>query len=83
MTAIETMLLLPGLVFSVFKRIGVRPRVAWHWMWLLPLAYGYATQAGSIGNDLFGALLPLMALHFAFRAVRRQSMGEPPSTGAA
>ena len=29
------LLLLPGLIFSVFTRLGVRPRVAWHWMWLL------------------------------------------------
>ena len=29
-------LLLPGLTFSVCTRLGVRPRVAWHWMWLLP-----------------------------------------------
>jgi hypothetical protein len=25
---------LPGLIFSVWTRLGVRPRVAWHWMWL-------------------------------------------------
>src|SRR6185503_3111471 len=27
-------LLLPGLLFSVFTRLGVRPRAAWWWMWL-------------------------------------------------
>jgi len=28
-----TYLLLPGLVFSIFTRLQVRPRVAWWWMW--------------------------------------------------
>ena len=39
-------LLLPGLVFSVFRRLGVRARVAWHWMWLLPTGYIFLLQAG-------------------------------------
>jgi hypothetical protein len=26
-------LLLPGLIYSVFTRLGVRTRVAWYWMW--------------------------------------------------
>jgi hypothetical protein len=61
-------LLLPGLVFSVFTRLGVRPRVAWHWMWLVPTGYGFLLQAGSIGNDLFGAVFALAAADFALRA---------------
>jgi hypothetical protein len=65
---IISFLLLPGLIFSVFTRLGVRPRVVWHWMWLLPTAYGFLLQAGSIGNDLFGAPLALAALDFALRA---------------
>jgi hypothetical protein len=65
---IVSFLLLPGLVFSVFTRLGVRPRVAWHWMWLLPTGYGFLLQAGSIGNDLFGATLALAALDLALRA---------------
>src|SRR5208282_1112074 len=28
-------LMVPGLVFSVFTRLGLRPRVAWWWAWLL------------------------------------------------
>lgn len=28
-------LMLPGLIFSVFTRLQVRPRVAWWWTWLL------------------------------------------------
>jgi hypothetical protein len=61
-------LFLPGLVFSVFTRLGVRPRVAWHWMWLAPTGYGFLLQAASIGNDLFGAVFVLAALDFALRA---------------
>lgn len=61
-------LLLPGLVFSVFTRLGVRRRVAWHWMWIAPTGYGLLLQAGSIGNDLFGAPFALAAIDFALRA---------------
>ena len=48
--------LLPGLVFSLFTRVGVRRRVAWHWMWLLPTGYCYLLQAGSIASDMFSAV---------------------------
>ena len=61
-------LLLPGLVFSVFTRLGVRRRVAWHWMWLAPTGYCFVLQVGSIGNDLFGAVFALAAVDFALRA---------------
>ncbi len=61
-------LFLPGLVFSVFTRLGVRARVAWHWMWLVPTGYCFLLQAASIGNDLFGAVFVLAALDFALRA---------------
>jgi hypothetical protein len=61
-------LLLPGLVFSLFRRVGVSPRVAWHWMWLLPSGYCYLLQAGSISNDMFSAVYALAAVDFALRA---------------
>jgi hypothetical protein len=61
-------LLLPGLVFSVFTRLGVRRRVAWYWMWIAPTGYSFLLQAGSIGNDLFGAIFALAAVDFAVRA---------------
>jgi hypothetical protein len=61
-------LFLPGVVFSIFTRLGVRPRVAWHWMWLAPTGYCFLLQAASIGNDLFGALFALAAVDFALRA---------------
>ena len=60
-------LFLPGLVFSVFTRLGVRARVAWTWMWLVPTGYCYLLQAASIGNDLFGAVFVLAAMDFALR----------------
>ncbi len=66
-------LLLPGLVFSGFTRLGVRPRVAWHWMWLVPSGYGLVLQAGSNGNDLLGAVFALAAMDFALRAKNSRS----------
>jgi hypothetical protein len=65
---IASFLLLPGLIFSVFTRLGVRRRVAWHWMWIIPTGYCFLLQAGSIGNDLFGAPFALAAVDFALRA---------------
>lgn len=65
---IVSLWLLPGLVFSVFTRLGVRRRVAWHWMWIAPTGYCFLLQAGSIGNDLFGAPFALAAVDFALRA---------------
>jgi hypothetical protein len=59
---------LPGLIFSVFLKLGVRPRVAWHWMWLLPTGYCYVMQASSLGNDSYGAVYALAAIDFALRA---------------
>ena len=65
---IVSFLLLPGLIFSVFTRLGVRRRVAWPWMWIVPTGYCFLLQAGSIGNDLFGAPFALAAVDFALRA---------------
>jgi hypothetical protein len=65
---IASFLLLPGLVFGAFTRLGVNRRAAWHWMWLVPTGYCFLLQAGSIGNDLFGAVFALAALDFALRA---------------
>jgi hypothetical protein len=65
--------LLPGLIFSVFTRLGVSRRVAWYWMWIVPTGYCFLLQAGSIGNDLFGAVFALAALDFALRARSSQA----------
>jgi len=61
-------LLLPGLTFSVFTRLGVAARVAWQWMWLLPTGYNFLLQAGSLGNDTYAAVFALAAVDFALRA---------------
>ncbi|MEP2777046.1 MAG: hypothetical protein ABJQ29_12695 [Luteolibacter sp.] len=59
-------LLLPGLVFSFLRHIGVEGRTAWKWMWILPSGYCFALQAGSIGNDLPAVTFALAAFNFGF-----------------
>jgi hypothetical protein len=61
-------LLMPGLIFSVFTRLGVRARPAWYWMWLLPTGYNFLLQAGSLGNDTFPTVYALAAVDFGLRA---------------
>lgn len=63
-------LLLPGLVFGLLRNLGVSGRAAWHWMWLFPGAYGFLLQAGSIANDMYGAVFGLAAIDYALRARR-------------
>jgi hypothetical protein len=65
-------LLLPGLIFSVWTRFGVRARVAWHWMWIVPTGYVFLLQAGSIGNDAFPTVYALASVDFALRALPPQ-----------
>ena len=60
-------LLLPGLLFSVFIRLGVRRKPAWNWMWILTTGYCFAMQAGGIANDLPGAIFALAAVDFGLR----------------
>jgi len=50
---IASFLLLPGLVLSLFRQVGVKARTAWHWMWILPGGYCFVLQAGSVSNDMF------------------------------
>lgn len=59
--------LMPYLVYSIFCRLGIRPRVSWWWMWLLPLSMGIVLQAGGIGNDLLGVFFFLAAIDTALR----------------
>ena len=61
-------LLLPGLLFSMLTRLGVRARVAWPWMWLLPTGYVFLLQAGSAGNDAYPVAYAIAAMDFACRA---------------
>lgn len=61
-------ILMPGLIYSLFTRLGVRARVAWQWMWLLPTGYVFLLQAGSAGNDAYPVVYALAAIDFACRA---------------
>ncbi len=61
-------LLLPGLIFSVFARLQVRPKVAWWWMWFCSASWCFALQASSIANDAFAAIYILAAVDLALRA---------------
>lgn len=65
--------LLPGLIYSVLAGLGIRRRVAWYWMWLLPTAYCFVLQAGSIGNDMFATVYFMASAAFALRAVKMSS----------
>jgi hypothetical protein len=69
-------LLLPGLVFSVFTRLRISPRVAWWWMWLLPSGWCFIMQAGSTINDSFAAVYALAAVDFALRARESRRAGD-------
>ncbi len=61
-------LMLPGLLFSLFTRWQVRPRVAWWWMWFLSAGWCFVFQAGSVANDSFGVIYALAAVDLAMRA---------------
>ncbi|MSU58491.1 MAG: hypothetical protein EXS35_09990 [Pedosphaera sp.] len=65
---VVSQLLLPGLVFSTYTRLGVSRVAAWHWMWVLPTGYSFVLQAGGIGNDIYGAVFALASVDFALRA---------------
>jgi hypothetical protein len=65
--------LLPGLIYSSFTGLGISRRVAWYWMWLIPCAYCFVLQAGSLGNDTTAAVYFLSSIAFSLRAVKRSS----------
>ena len=65
-------LMLPGLIFSVFTRLQVRPRVAWWWMWLLASGWCYVLQASSDMNDSFAVIYALASVDFALRAQEKK-----------
>lgn len=73
---IISFLLLPGLVFSVFARLGVPRRTAWHWMWIVPLGFNFVLQAGSVANDLTGAAFALAAMDYALRAIQLRRVSD-------
>jgi hypothetical protein len=69
-------LLLPGLIFSVFTHLQVRPRVAWWWMWILSSGWCYAMQASSTVNDFFAVVYALASVALALRARESGSVGD-------
>jgi hypothetical protein len=69
-------LMLPGLIFSVFTRLQVRPRTAWWWTWIVSSGWCFVLQAGSITNDSFAAIYALAAIDFALRARENKSVGD-------
>ena len=60
-------LFLPGLIFSLFRQMGVAHKVARAWMWLLPTGYCFVLQAASVGNDMLTAFFAIAAFDFGFR----------------
>lgn len=69
-------LLLPGLIFSVFTRLEVRPRAAWWWTWFLSAGLCFALQAGSAANDSIAAVYMLAAVDLALRAGEKKSIAD-------
>jgi hypothetical protein len=69
-------LMLPGLIFSVFTRLQVSPRVAWWWMWLLPSGWCFILQAGSTVNDSYAAVYALAMVDLAFRGYESKRTGD-------
>lgn len=69
-------LLLPGMLFSMLTRLGVRARVAWSWMWVMPTGYVLLLQAGSAGNDAFPAIYAIAAIDSAARAWTSRRAGD-------
>jgi hypothetical protein len=65
-------LLFPGVCYRLLIGLGVRARVAWHWMWILPTGYCYLLQAGSIANDMLGSVFAFAAVDYALRAAKER-----------
>lgn len=70
--SVASFLLLPGVLYGMWRHLGVSGRVAWEWMWLLPTGYGFALQAGGVLSDLFGTLFAVAAVYLARLASVRQ-----------
>jgi hypothetical protein len=69
-------LMLPGLIFSVFQRLGVRPRAAWWWMWFLASGWCFVMQASSTENDGFAVIYALAAVDLALRAREKKQAAD-------
>lgn len=60
--------LMPGLVFSAFRGLGIRGSVAGAWMWIIPCGSCFAMEAGGIGNDFTATIYLLAGITFALKA---------------
>ena len=70
------LLLMPALVFLVFRACGVNGRSARRWMWLLPTGYCFALQSSGLQNDGYAVNYLLAAIAFAACAFHsRRSSG--------
>jgi len=69
-------LMLPGMLYSVFTHLCVRPRAAWWWTWLLSAGLCFALQAGGIANDTFAVIYSLAAVDLALRAREKQCVAD-------
>ena len=68
-------LMAPGLIFFVFRSLGVNARSARRWMWLLPMGYCYALQCGGLQNDGYCMNFTLAAVGFAVAGYRSGRTG--------
>ncbi len=67
-------LFFPALTFHALRTLSVGNSTAARWMWILPLCYGFALQASSIGNDGLGGILTVASLAFSGLAEKRRSL---------
>jgi hypothetical protein len=56
--------LLPGLLFSFFRRMRITGLAAWWWSWLVAAGWCYTLQAYSTDNDSLATVYALAALVF-------------------
>lgn len=68
--------LLPGLIFSLLRRLRVNSRVAWWWMWILSFGWCYVQQACSTINDSFAVIYAIAAVALALNAGRTGKIGD-------
>ena len=69
-------LMLPGLIFCVFRHSGLRLRVAWWWAWLLSSGWCYIMQSASVANDGMVVVYALAAVGLVMKAGETGKAGD-------
>ncbi len=69
-------LLLPGLIFSVWRNLGVSSKISWLCMWLMPTGFCFALQAVNTSNDSLAAFFVLAAFYFALNGSRTHAWSD-------